>query len=92
MNPFWLIRRAAKRLLIWALLGPFLPEYCQVCGRGQPFLWHAPDHLWLEVHGKLDGVLCPECFERRAIAKGLWLLWTPNDDPGGALFPEGHER
>lgn len=79
MNPIWLIRLAAKRLLVWARLGAGLPEYCQVCGRRQPIVWHAPDRLWLEVNGREGGVLCPECFDRLAAEKGLWLRWTPSD-------------
>ena len=77
MNPYWLIRRAVKRLIIWIGIGPCMIEYCKVCGRRQPLVWHAPDHLWLGVHGHKDGVLCPECFDRRAVEKGYWLQWSP---------------
>lgn len=49
---------------------------CWVCGRRQPFLWHAHDDIWAAVNGSTDGVLCPDCFDRRALGSGYRLVWT----------------
>lgn len=78
MTLIWLLRRAVKRLVIWAGLGPVLIEYCKECGRRQRLVWHASGCLWLEVNGKEGGVLCPECFDRLAAEQGYLLTWTPS--------------
>ena len=73
---FWKIRLTLK--LFWRYFGRSwrLIEFCKVCGRRQPLVWHAPDPLWLDVIGRKDGdVLCPECFTRAARVKGHWLRW-----------------
>ena len=80
MNPYWLIRRAVKRLVIWVGLGSYLHEYCKVCGRRQPLVWQAPNDPGLSVIGRERGVLCPECFSRRAAAMGYWLMWSPDSE------------
>ena len=79
-NPYWLMRRCFKRLVIWLGLGAVLTEYCRVCGRRQPLVWHAPDRLWCIVNTSVHGVLCPECFNRLAQEEGHWLEWTCRDD------------
>ena len=75
MKLLWLIRRGVKRLILWLHLGPLI-EYCDVCGSRQQLIWHAPDHLWREINGGENGVLCPECFDRRAVEKRYWIQWT----------------
>lgn len=52
-------------------------EYCDDCGRKQPLVWHAQDEVWLEVTGDVGGVLCPECFDKRAHDLGIMLYWRP---------------
>lgn len=73
----WLIRRAAKRVILWVGLGPWIGEYCRACGRRQVLVWHAPDPLWRVVNGSKDGVLCPECFDRLAGDAGYAVQWRP---------------
>lgn len=92
MNPYWLTRRAVKRLIILVGLGARLTEYCRLCGKRQPLTWHAPDELWLAVNGSEDGVLCPECFDRRASEMGFRLTWGPTihsrwTSDGTRIFP-----
>lgn len=50
-------------------------EFCHDCGRRQPLVWWAPAQLWAEVGG--GGITCPKCFDRRARAKGILLMWEP---------------
>jgi hypothetical protein len=57
-------------------------EFCHDCGVEQPLVWWADDQAWSEVTGeKLDndmaGILCPECFDRRAKTKGIAFRWKP---------------
>ena len=73
-------------------------EYCDDCGVEQPFVWTSPDALWAEVTDKRShltdggGVLCPECFDKRAKAKGLLLRWVPVVEYRGQERVESHER
>src|SRR5436189_74128 len=55
-------------------------EFCHDCGRRQPLIWHADDNVWEVITGRTDGggVLCPQCFDRRAEAVGVMLYWVPN--------------
>ena len=52
---------------------------CQDCGQGNP-VWFAPDALWNSVMGGAaarddpGGVVCPNCFIRRADHPGAWSL------------------
>jgi hypothetical protein len=80
----WLLRRAAKRLVILARLGDRLIEYCEVCGIRQPLVWWSPNELWSELTGErpvkgdnMPGVICPRCFDDRAHARGILLQWHP---------------
>lgn len=40
-------------------------EVCQKCGESVRYVWHAPDKLWKDVTGFMDGngVLCLRCFD-----------------------------
>jgi hypothetical protein len=55
-------------------------EFCEDCGRRQPLVWWADNALWYTL---ADGekTLCPECFDRRARARGLFLRWVPQVEP-----------
>jgi hypothetical protein len=56
---------------------------CEDCD-GEPLVWFAPNSLWNRVKGGPDarddpgGILCPNCFIRRAEAMGIkptaWVL------------------
>lgn len=65
---------------------PSLPlegEHCQDCGRVYDLMgwWMAPDDLWEKVTGKrYGGLFCPDCFGKRAAAKGLHLRWSVEID------------
>ena len=63
----------------WLARHTLITEFCHDCGRTQPLVWHAPDDLWADVMGRTDGggVVCPECFDKRADGLGLLLRWTP---------------
>lgn len=51
-------------------------EFCHDCGREQPVVWTADDALWAKL---ADGSnpLCPECFDKRAQRRGIFLRWVP---------------
>lgn len=68
---------AVLRSLWLKLVRDHKTEMCQECGRAQPFIWHAPDPLWLELIHRPSGILCPFCFEAKAKAAGIWVDWTP---------------
>lgn len=53
-----------------------ISEVCSTCGKGY-MLWHSPDPLWKELHGRYGGTLCPRCFDRLADERGILLVWTP---------------
>lgn len=73
---FWKCRLACK--YVWRYVGRSwrLIEFCKVCGRRQPVVWNVPDVFWWEVTGSRHGVLCVECFNRRATEQGWFLIWT----------------
>lgn len=59
-------------------------EFCHDCGVRQPLVWWADNSLWSEVTGakpvdgdNMPGILCPNCFDRRADKMGLLLFWRP---------------
>ena len=74
---FWRLRVAAKVLLCYHL-GVSMVEFCKTCGRRQPVVWTVPDDLWGRVTGRWDGggVLCVDCFDRRAWDTVGMLRWT----------------
>lgn len=90
-NTFWWYVRARRpaallRAMAWVTVGTWPGELCQECGRKYyPVIWHAPDELWLAVHGSSGGLLCPLCFVRKAEAKGIDVDWRATrwdrDDP-----------
>jgi hypothetical protein len=54
-------------------------EFCRVCGIKQPLVWTADDKLWQDVTGinNGSGILCPRCFDKQAISRGIYLRWIP---------------
>lgn len=79
---WWWLRLAAKNLWCYSGLGSMLIEYCRDCGVRQPVVWWSPNELWAELTGQplaadMGGVLCPNCFDRRAEKHGIWLRWHP---------------
>jgi hypothetical protein len=71
--------RLRVRFKRWIARHRLIAEFCHDCGVQQPLVWTADDDLWVEVSGEGDGggVLCPECFDKRAIALGYFLRWVP---------------
>lgn len=81
--------RVAARRLWTALVHGYIGEGCQDCGR--PYLlWHATDDLYGRVTGRwpspdgesASGLFCLACFDRRAAAKGIMIIWQPEVYPG----------
>jgi hypothetical protein len=66
-------------------------ERCEVCNLRSPFAWVSPDDLWEQVTGRKDGKLCPYCFNRTALEKGVRLYWRVNTEFTEAQ-PESRER
>ncbi len=62
-------------------------EFCRDCGIRQPIVWHAIDALWLEIWGSPAGVLCPTCFNKRCVARGISLYWYPVVEHRGPAGP-----
>jgi len=60
-----------------------ISETCQECGK--PYLlWWAPDDLYATVTGLekrggsySPGLFCLDCFDRKAVRKGMLLRWKP---------------
>ncbi len=71
------IRLWIKRLIVAIGFGDRLIEFCDVCGVHQPLSWWADESLWWNLVGKHAGCLCPRCFDERATAAGLFLVWRP---------------
>ena len=70
------IRLFTKKLICWAGFGDKLIEFCEDCGRKQSLVWHANDELWLKLMKKRNGVVCPECFNKRASNNGMVVIWN----------------
>ena len=47
---------------------------CDACGASN-ITWSAPSKIWNAVMGGPDGIVCPQCFDRRAAAHGYIGLW-----------------
>ena len=90
-----------RRLVVWtktfACHFMVIVEFCDDCGRRQPLVWTSSDALWTETTGKQSvltdggGVLCPECFDKKARANGLMLRWVPVIEYRGHDRVESHE-
>ena len=90
---WWRVRIAVKDLVCYAGFGSRLIEYCEGCGVRQPLVWWSNNALWADVTGEetpagdnASGILCPECFDRRAATRGIALRWHP--ERTAALTPD----
>ena len=77
--------RLRVALKTWLARHHLVIEFCRDCGAEQPLVWTAADDLWAAVTGRtlepnMGGVLCPSCFDRRAMAQGRFLRWVPVDE------------
>jgi hypothetical protein len=48
-------------------------------------VWTAENELWSEVMGlplelNMPGCVCPTCFDKRCVAKGIAVRWKPEVD------------
>lgn len=82
MSAFYRLRIAFRS---WLARHRLVIEFCDECGRTQPLVWTAPNALWASVTDRptdtdMGGVLCPECFDRRAVAQGRFLRWVPVEE------------
>lgn len=51
-------------------------ELCLICGKRYLTVWRCPDKIWKKVFkSSSSGLICPECFDRRAREKGINLYW-----------------
>lgn len=53
-----------------AALSPHPESICQNCGGENP-VWSADNDLWNKINGSPDGILCPNCFVKKGIARGI---------------------
>jgi len=58
-----------------ATSGEWDGEHCQDCGRAYEYVWYAEDDLWKELVGGEGGLLCMDCFNKRAVAARLPTVW-----------------
>lgn len=73
-------RRTRVAFKVWLARHRLIIEFCKECGRTQPLVWWCDDDaLWERIWGTPGGggVLCPGCFDRRATADGMLLIWRP---------------
>jgi hypothetical protein len=47
---------------------------CQSCGNYNP-IWSAPNELFNKVNGSPNGILCPNCFEKKADNMGIHIIY-----------------
>jgi hypothetical protein len=52
-------------------------EPCQDCRKFNGLIWSSPQPLWMELNGRYGGLICPRCFDAKAEAAGIRLVWTP---------------
>ncbi len=48
-------------------------ERCKDCERPYRLVWTAPADLWNHIWGNEGGLLCPDCFDTRCRAEGIYL-------------------
>lgn len=73
-----------KDLLCFLRFGSYLVEYCGACGVKQPLVWWCEDNaLWAHIDPRNE-TLCPNCFDRRARQRDIFLRWYPRDESGRA--------
>jgi hypothetical protein len=72
------IRLRAKWFWCHCGFGSSLIEFCHDCGAKQPIIWWAGASLWYDIVDDEAKVLCPICFDKRAVAKGYFIQWWPD--------------
>ena len=72
MRIFYKLRVIIKKLACKHML---LIEFCHTCGRKQPLVWASSDDLWEELTSGPNGILCPECFDKLATSKKVFIYW-----------------
>ena len=84
---WWRLRLAVKDFWCYSGYGSMLVEYCEDCGVRVDLVWWSPKALWTQLTGYAGegrepaaGILCPNCFDARARAKGIHLYWHPTTE------------
>jgi len=74
---YWRHRRwiGLARSVLWFVLG-HCGEDCMECG-SRYRLWWSPQPLWNELMPSTGGLLCLDCFDAKAKAKGILVHWSP---------------
>lgn len=49
-------------------------DYCQQCG-GKNIVWSADNDLWNKVIGSPNGIICPQCFEKKAEESAVSVIF-----------------
>ncbi len=57
-------------------------DFCQECGK-ENVSWYADNDLWNAVMPDDGGILCPQCFEKKAKDKGLDMIFHASRINGG---------
>ena len=79
------------RFKTWLARRMLIIEFCHDCGRKQPLIWSADDDLWAAVSDGI-GVLCPACFDKRAVRKQILIRWLATYDQAGLYEISLHKR
>ena len=45
----------------------------------QPLVWSTNNDLWFRINIKIGGVLCPNCFNKKAEKIGIYLKWRAEE-------------
>lgn len=63
-------------------------DYCQQCG-GKNVVWSADNDLWNELINNREGIICPQCFQKLADAKGVSVIFraTPAKEAEQSTWP-----
>lgn len=79
---FYWLRKHVKQILCRHFI---ITEYCHDCGIEQPLVWWSDNEPWSELMERplepnMGGICCPECFDKRAEAKGVSVRWLATLD------------
>jgi hypothetical protein len=59
------------------MIESFYGEHCMGCGREYDLIWMSNNNLWNKIWGAENGLLCPDCFDKRCRNKDILLRWIP---------------